>query len=150
VIRAAAEALTPTAAEKGIELEVALGEVPTVVVGDPSRLEQVVSNLLTNAIKFTPAGGKIQVLLRRVGGLAEITVSDNGEGIDPEFLPHVFERFRQADSSYTRRHGGLGIGLSIVRQLVESHRGTVEASSRGPGQGATFTVKLPLTGILQH
>jgi PAS domain S-box-containing protein len=150
VISASAEAVTPTAADKKIELEVTLSEGPTVVSGDPSRLEQVVSNLLTNAIKFTPAGGKIQVLLRRVGGLAEITVSDNGEGINPEFLPHVFDRFRQADSSFTRRHGGLGIGLSIVRQLVERHKGTVEAASRGQGQGATFTVKLPLTGALQH
>jgi len=150
VIRAAAEALTPAAADKGIELEVGLGEGPTVVAGDPSRLEQVVSNLLTNSIKFTPTGGKVQVLLRRSGRLAEIIVSDNGEGIDPEFLPHVFERFRQADSSYTRKHGGLGIGLSIVRQLVESHNGTVEASSRGPRQGATFIVKIPLTGVLQH
>jgi PAS domain S-box-containing protein len=150
VISAAADAVTPTAANKKIELEVTMTEGSTMVSGDPSRLEQVVSNLLTNAIKFTPPGGKIQVLLRRVGGLAEITVSDNGEGINPEFLPHVFDRFRQADSSYTRRHGGLGIGLSIVRQLVERHKGTVEAKSRGRGQGATFTVKLPLTGVLQH
>jgi PAS domain S-box-containing protein len=150
VIDAAAEAVRPAAADKGVELEVTLGEVPAVVAGDPSRLEQVVSNLLTNAIKFTPPGGKIRVLLRRAGGSAEIEVSDNGEGIDPEFLPHVFERFRQADNSYTRRHGGLGIGLSIARQLVESHKGTVEAASRGPGQGATFIVKLPLKGILQH
>jgi len=150
VISAAMEAVTPGATDKGLKLEVRLGEVPIVVAGDPSRLEQVVSNLLTNAVKFTPAGGKIQVLLRRVGGLAEIAVSDNGEGINPEFLPHVFERFRQADSSYNRRHGGLGIGLSIVRQLVESHNGTVEAASEGPGRGATFTVKLPLKGVLQH
>jgi len=150
VINAAVEAVTPAATDKGITMEIRLGEVPIVVAGDPSRLEQVVSNLLTNAVKFTPAGGKIQVLLRRVGGLAEIAVSDNGEGINREFLPHVFERFRQADSSYSRRHGGLGIGLSIVRQLVESHNGTVEAASEGPGQGATFTVKLPLKGVLQH
>jgi PAS domain S-box-containing protein len=145
VIAAAVQAIAPAAADKRIALEISLDEDAIVVAGDSNRLEQVVSNLLTNAVKFTPMGGRIQVLLRRADGLAEIRVSDNGEGIDPEFLPHVFDRFRQADSSYTRRHSGLGLGLSIVWQLVESHRGSVEATSSGPGQGATFTVKLPLT-----
>jgi CheY-like chemotaxis protein len=104
----------------------------------------VLWNLLSNAVKFTPKGGRIQVLLERVNSHIEISVSDTGQGIRPEFLPHVFDRFRQADASTTRRHGGLGLGLSIVRQLVELHGGSVRAKSPGEGQGATFIVALPL------
>ena len=113
------------------------------VSGDPARLQQVVWNLLSNAVKFTPKGGKVQVLLERVNSHVEISVIDTGMGIRPEFLPHVFDRFRQADSSTTRRHGGLGLGLAIVKQLVELHGGTVRAKSPGEGQGSTFIVTLP-------
>jgi CheY-like chemotaxis protein len=114
------------------------------VVGDPARLEQVLGNLFSNAIKFTPAGGQIDVGVRSVGHYWELTVRDSGEGIAAEFLPHLFNRFRQADASTTRRHGGLGIGLAIVRQLVERHGGNVHAQSEGPGCGAIFTVQLPV------
>jgi CheY-like chemotaxis protein len=107
----------------------------------------VVWNLLTNAVKFTDRGGRIQVALERANSQAQITLSDSGRGIDPEFLPHLFERFRQADSSDTRRHGGMGLGLSIVRNLVEMHGGTVEARSPGLGRGSTFIVRLPLRAI---
>jgi CheY-like chemotaxis protein/anti-sigma regulatory factor (Ser/Thr protein kinase) len=111
--------------------------------GDPARLQQVVWNLLTNSIKFTPAGGRIDVTLRVTEGSAEIEVRDTGQGIDPAFVGHVFERFRQADSSTTRSHGGLGLGLAIVKNLVELHGGRVRASSEGANRGATFTVTLP-------
>jgi CheY-like chemotaxis protein len=114
------------------------------VRGDPDRLQQVLWNLLSNAIKFTDKGGRVQVGLERVNSHVEIVVSDTGQGIPPEFLPHVFDRFRQLDSSMTRRVGGLGLGLSIVRQLVELHGGSVRAQSSGMDQGATFTVTLPL------
>jgi PAS domain S-box-containing protein len=144
VVSAAVAAIAPSAANKRIEIAVSLAEGKTIIAGDSNRLDQIVSNLLSNAVKFTPAGGHVDVRLNRVDSIAEITVSDNGEGIDPEFLPYVFERFRQGDSSYTRRHSGLGLGLSIVRQLVESHHGTVAATSAGVGKGAKFTVRLPL------
>jgi CheY-like chemotaxis protein len=111
-------------------------------------LQQVVWNLLSNAIKFTPRGGSVKVVLERVNAHLELSVTDTGKGIDPEFLPHVFERFRQADSSSTRRHGGLGLGLAIVKQLVEMHGGTVRASSSGVDQGATFVIQLP-TAVFQ-
>jgi CheY-like chemotaxis protein len=114
------------------------------VSGDPARLQQVMWNLLSNAIKFTPKGGRVQVRLERVNSHVEIIVTDTGKGIKPEMLPFVFDRFRQADSSTTRGHGGLGLGLAIVRHIVELHGGSVEAYSDGEGQGATFTVKLPL------
>jgi CheY-like chemotaxis protein len=104
-------------------------------------------NLLTNAVKFTPKGGRVQVLLERVNSHLELSVSDTGEGIAPEFLPHVFDRFRQADATTTRRHGGLGLGLSIVKQLVELHGGSVRVKSAGVGQGSTFAVSLPLTVV---
>ena len=112
--------------------------MPT-ITGDPDRLQQVVWNLVSNAVKFTPQGGRIDVRLRREGSSLSFDVTDNGKGIEPEFLPHVFERFRQADSTSTRAHGGLGLGLAIVRHLVELHGGTVHAESAGDGQGATFT-----------
>jgi CheY-like chemotaxis protein/anti-sigma regulatory factor (Ser/Thr protein kinase) len=114
------------------------------VSGDPARLQQVIWNLLSNAIKFTPKGGRVQVKLERVNSHVEITVTDDGQGINPDILPYIFERFRQADSSTTRAYGGLGLGLAIVRHLVEMHGGTVRAESGGEGHGATFTIKLPL------
>src|SRR5205823_4336660 len=113
------------------------------VSGERPRLQQVVWNLIANAIKFTPKGGRVTVRLEREAGSARITVSDTGKGISADFLPHVFDRFRQADSSSTREHGGLGLGLAIVRHLVELHGGTVQAESRGEGRGATFTLRLP-------
>jgi CheY-like chemotaxis protein/anti-sigma regulatory factor (Ser/Thr protein kinase) len=120
---------------------------PNLVAGDAIRLQQVVANLLSNAIKFTPAGGQVKVRLAQVGSEAEIQVADTGQGIDSGFLPHIFERFTQADTSTTRRQGGIGLGLAIVRALVERHGGSVRAESPGPGRGATFTVRLPvLTG----
>jgi PAS domain S-box-containing protein len=137
-----------TAAEaKGIRLQVVLDPLKGAVAGDPNRLQQVFWNLLTNAIKFTPKGGRVQVVLERVNSHVEVSVIDTGEGIAPEFLPHVFNRFEQADASTTRRHGGLGLGLAIVKQLVELHGGSVRAKSRGVGEGATFTVHLPLTPL---
>jgi CheY-like chemotaxis protein len=117
------------------------------VFGDPHRLQQVVWNLLSNAVKFTPKQGMVDVLLQRVSSHVEITVTDSGAGISSEFLPHIFERFRQADSSTTRRQGGLGLGLSIVKQLVELHGGNVRAESAGLQHGSTFVVSLPLRVI---
>jgi CheY-like chemotaxis protein len=114
------------------------------VSGDPQRLQQVIWNLLSNAIKFTPKDGKVQVVLERVNSHIEISVADTGVGIEPEFLGHAFDRFRQADGSSTRQHGGLGLGLSIVRHLVELHGGTARIASLGVGQGTTVTVELPL------
>jgi len=143
VMEEALETLRPAAAAKDIHLESALA-ARSRVSGDPDRLQQVVWNLVSNAIKFTPGGGRIRVSLRNVNGHAEVKIEDSGMGIRPDFLPHVFERFRQSDSSSTRAHGGLGLGLALVRHLVELHGGTVSASSRGEGQGATFTVALPL------
>jgi signal transduction histidine kinase/CheY-like chemotaxis protein len=144
VIREAAEAVRPAADARSIRVQLTLDPLAGPVKGDPSRLQQIVWNLLSNAIKFTPKGGRVQVSLERVNSHVEVTVSDTGEGIAPEFLPHVFDRFRQADAATTRRHGGLGLGLSIVKQLVELHGGTVRAESPGTGCGATFTVALPL------
>ncbi|TKC86725.1 response regulator [Trinickia terrae] len=117
------------------------------VQGDPARLQQVVWNLMSNAIKFTGKRGKVEVVLRRVEGEVELTVSDTGQGIKPEFLAHVFERFRQEDTGTTRQHGGLGLGLSIAKQLIEMHDGRIEAASDGEGRGATFTIRLPAASI---
>jgi CheY-like chemotaxis protein len=114
------------------------------VRGDPSRLQQCVWNLLANAIKFTPKGGRVQVTLQRVNSHLEACVADDGEGIKPDLLPYIFERFRQGDASTTRKHGGLGLGLSIVKHLIELHGGQVRAKSPGPGQGSTFCIELPL------
>ena len=144
VIEAAVDSLRPTAEAKAIRLQVVVDPLAGPVSGDSDRLQQVVWNLLSNAIKFTPKGGRVQVRLERVNSHVEITVSDSGKGISAEFLPHVFERFRQADGRTTRVHGGMGLGLSIVRQLVELHGGVVVVESAGEGQGATFTVQLPL------
>jgi signal transduction histidine kinase/ActR/RegA family two-component response regulator len=149
VINAAVDLLKPSADAKGIRLHRVLDPLASPVSGDPNRLQQVVGNLLSNAIKFTPRGGKVELLLERVNSHVEVTVTDTGQGISPDFLPHVFDRFRQADASTTRKHGGLGLGLSIVKQLVELHGGTVRAKSAGEGAGATFTVSLPLA-ITKH
>ncbi len=142
VIEAAVDTVMPAATAKQIEVQRTL--VPLVVLGDAGRLQQVISNLLSNAAKFTPTGGRVEVQLEERDAGAVITVRDNGAGIAPEFLPYVFDRFRQFDSSSTRRHGGLGLGLAIVRHLVELHGGTVQAESAGPRQGASFILTLPL------
>ncbi|TFZ06266.1 response regulator [Ramlibacter henchirensis] len=143
VIGAAVEAARPSAFARGLSLESGVAPGLPLVWGDPARLHQVMWNLLANSIKFTPEGGRIRVEVCLEGERLCARVSDTGEGIAQEFLPHVFDRFRQADAGEARRHGGLGLGLSIVRQLVELHGGTVEAQSAGPGRGATFTVWLP-------
>jgi CheY-like chemotaxis protein len=147
IVQAAVESMRPAAAAKGVVLDVRLPPQPTQVSGDPDRLQQVVWNLVSNAIKFTRAGERVDVDVTCSGGLATIQVRDNGRGIVPELLPHVFERFWQAESSTTRRHGGLGLGLAIVRHLVELHGGSVAVDSDGPEHGATFTVRLPAVTI---
>lgn len=144
IIEAAMNVVRPTAEAKGIGIEAQLDSQPTLVPGDANRLQQVIWNLLSNAIKFTPAGGQVRISVQHSDTHAQITVSDNGQGITREFLPFVFERFRQADSTTTRRHGGLGLGLAIVRHLIEIHGGSVLAESPGPNQGATFIVTLPV------
>jgi len=150
VIRAAVETVGGSAQAKSIELDVTLDESVGAVAGDSARLQQVVSNLLTNAVKFTPEHGHVAVTLDALDGRARIQVSDTGAGIDPGFLPQVFNRFSQEDSSNTRVHGGLGLGLAIVRHLVEQHHGTVEAHSPGVGRGSTFSVMLPLMQARQE
>jgi signal transduction histidine kinase/DNA-binding response OmpR family regulator len=144
IVEAAINSVRPAAQAKNIQLHADLNHATGLVAGDASRLQQVVWNLFSNSIKFTPQNGRVNVSLKRSNSHAEITVSDTGQGISPEFLPHVFDRFRQADGTTTRTHGGLGLGLAIVRHLVELHGGTVHADSAGAGQGATFTVNLPL------
>jgi PAS domain S-box-containing protein len=144
VIEAALAAVTPAANAKGIRIHKVLDSLAGPVTGDFARLQQVTWNLLSNAVKFTPKGGQVQVLLERVNSHVEISVIDTGMGIRPEFLPHVFDRFRQADATTTRRHSGLGLGLAIAKQLVEMHGGSLRAKSPGEGQGATFTITLPI------
>lgn len=134
----------PAADAKGVRIDVTRDVETRPVAGDPSRLQQVAWNLLSNAVKFTPAGGHAEVTVRHDDGHVHVQVRDTGVGIAPDFLPHVFDRFRQADASPTRAVGGLGLGLAIVRHIVEMHGGSVEASSGGLGQGATFTVRLPI------
>lgn len=146
VVEAALAAVRPAAENKGVGIRSVIEPIPGRLLADAARLQQVIWNLLSNAVKFTPHGGRIHVALSRVSSHVEISVSDTGCGIDPEFLPHVFERFSQADSSITRAHRGLGLGLAIVKQLVELHGGTVEARSR-KGHGAAFTVRLPMTAV---
>ncbi|MBV9210441.1 MAG: PAS domain S-box protein, partial [Acidobacteria bacterium] len=143
VIQASVDTLRSTADAKGVRLTAKLERDAGAIAGDPARLQQVIWNLLSNAIKFTPKGGQVDIRLARRGSLSRITLSDTGIGIAPEFLPYVFDRFRQADGSISRRHGGLGLGLAIVRHLVELHGGTVRAESLGEGQGATFTIEFP-------
>ena len=145
VVRAATDSVMPAADAKGLSLETSIDGDLDPVMGDPNRLQQIIWNLLSNAVKFTPSGGRVRVSLRRNDGHAVITVTDTGAGIPPDFLPHVFERFRQADVGSTRRFGGLGLGLAIVKHLVEMHGGTIEALSAGEGKGATFRVQLPLS-----
>ncbi|MDT4898432.1 MAG: hypothetical protein QOH25_3509 [Acidobacteriota bacterium] len=147
IIKTVVDGMRPAADARSIHLQTALDSRTSPINGDPDRLQQIIWNLLTNAIKFTPKGGRIEVRLQRSASHVEITISDTGQGIAPEFLPHVFDRFRQSDSSSTRRHGGLGLGLSIVRQLVELHGGTVKAESLGEGAGTTFKVILPLLSV---
>ena len=149
VIEAGVDAVRSSAEAKEITLTVDVPpEVPK-ITGDPDRLQQVVWNLVSNAVKFTPQGGRIDVALSTEGSCLKLAVTDNGKGIEPEFLPHVFERFRQADSTSTRAHGGLGLGLAIVRHLVELHGGTVQAESAGLGRGSSFIVRLPLSAPLE-
>jgi PAS domain S-box-containing protein len=144
ILREALATVLPAAEAKGVRVETVIDQITVPVSGDADRLQQVVWNLLSNAIKFTPRGGKVQLRLSRVNSHVEVTVSDTGKGIAPDFLPYVFERFRQADASFSREHGGLGLGLAIAKQLTELHGGTIAASSGGMNQGATFTVALPL------
>ena len=146
-IDAAVEAVRPAAEAKGVRMQKVIDTGAISIPGDPTRLQQVVWNLLSNAIKFTPRGGRVQIRSERVNSHLEIVVSDTGQGISPDFLPHVFDRFRQADQKTSRQHGGMGLGLAIVRHLVELHGGSVKASSEGEGKGATFTVMLPITPV---
>jgi signal transduction histidine kinase len=134
----------PSAEAKGIQLQSVFDPQAVGITGDPARLQQAVWNLLTNAVKFTPKGGQIEVELRRRHSHVEIVVSDTGQGIAADLLPHLFERFWQGDSTITRRYSGLGLGLALVRHLIEAHGGTVSARSPGEGMGATFTVSLPV------
>jgi CheY-like chemotaxis protein/nitrogen-specific signal transduction histidine kinase len=147
VIDAALEAVRPAADAKGVRLQTVIEPVVEPVHGDPSRLQQIIWNLVSNAVKFTPKGGRVQVVLARVNSHVEIRVSDTGEGIDAKFLPHLFRRFTQADASASREHTGLGLGLALVKQLAEMHGGRVAAASEGRGKGATFVVELPLAII---
>ncbi|MDO9020079.1 MAG: hybrid sensor histidine kinase/response regulator [Deltaproteobacteria bacterium] len=144
VVEAALESARPSAEAKSITVQRTVDPHAGPVFGDPGRLQQVVWNLLANSVKFTPRGGRVEVAVQRAGAQIEVTVRDTGIGISAAFLPHIFERFRQADSTTTRRYGGLGLGLAIVKQLVELHGGTVRAESAGDNRGATFVVSLPL------
>jgi CheY-like chemotaxis protein len=147
VIEQAVQTIHPAADAKGVSLETKLPFEISQIAGDPARLQQVIWNLLSNAIKFTPQGGHVLVRLERVDPHIRITVSDTGKGIAPDFLPCIFDRFSQADSSSARRYGGLGLGLALVKYLVELHGGTIEAASAGEGQGSTFTVTLPVRAV---
>ncbi|MGH9159825.1 MAG: hybrid sensor histidine kinase/response regulator [Vicinamibacteraceae bacterium] len=150
VISAAVDTVGPSAAAKRLEVHLSCdAETELLVTGDADRLQQVVWNLLSNAVKFTPAGGRVDIDLARRASQAEITVRDTGRGIDSAFLPHVFERFRQADSTAARAHGGLGLGLALVRHVVEAHGGTVGVDSGGEGRGAAFTVRLPVRALTE-
>ncbi|HEV8379266.1 MAG TPA: ATP-binding protein [Tepidisphaeraceae bacterium] len=147
VIARAVESVQLAATSKGVRLEVVVDPIAGPVTGDPNRMQQVVWNLLTNAIKFTPRGGKVQIVLERASSHVELSISDTGKGISPAFLPHVFERFSQSDPTRTRSHNGLGLGLAIVKNLVELHGGSVIAKSVGEGKGSTFVVLLPISVV---
>jgi CheY-like chemotaxis protein len=144
-VEAAAEVVSPQAQSKGVEIHLHVADRESYVVADDSRLQQIVWNLLSNAIKFTPAGGRIDVSAHATGTFYEISVSDTGKGIDPQFLPQIFERFSQQESGTGKSFAGLGIGLTIVKHLVDIHHGTIDVASEGLGKGATFQVQLPLT-----
>ena len=147
VIRASIESIDPAAEVKNLKLNVEAEQSVDFVSADPDRLQQVIWNLLSNAVKFTSIGGSIDIIVHREDEHVRIAVHDTGQGIRPDFLPYVFDRFRQADASTTRKHGGLGLGLAIVRQIVELHGGSVEAMSDGEGCGSTFVVSLPLITV---
>jgi CheY-like chemotaxis protein/two-component sensor histidine kinase len=148
VVQSAVDTVKQAAEARKVRISMLLDTTIGLVRGDSGRLQQVLWNLLTNAVKFTPAGGRVHVVLERVGSQAEISVEDSGQGIREDFLPFIFDRFRQADASTTRRFGGLGLGLSIVRNLVELHGGTVRVKSLGENLGSTFIVTLPLSPVL--
>jgi signal transduction histidine kinase len=143
-VKASVDAVEPTAEAKRINLELKMPSHGAVIMGDPTRLQQIIWNLLSNAIKFTPEKGLISVILNADKSQARLYVTDSGQGITKEFLPFIFERFRQADSTTTRASSGLGLGLSLVRHLVDLHGGTITAASQGPNLGSTFVVTLPL------
>jgi len=149
VVASAVETLAPAAEAKGIRVQTMLDPRAAPISGDPDRLQQIIWNLVSNAVKFTPKQGVVQVRLERVNSHVEIVVSDTGIGVSADFLPHIFERFRQEDSGSTRQHGGIGLGLAIVRHLVELHGGTIHAASGGRDQGSTFRVRLPVM-IVHH
>jgi CheY-like chemotaxis protein len=144
IIEGATEVIRPGAATKGIRIESSLEGSGVTVTGDPDRLQQVFTNVLSNSVKFTPNGGRIQIALRRQNSHAEVVVSDNGIGIDPEVMPFIFERFRQGDAGTSRKYGGLGLGLAIARHLSELHGGMISAHSGGLGMGTEFTIQLPI------
>jgi CheY-like chemotaxis protein/two-component sensor histidine kinase len=143
ILRNSVATMQPAADAKGVTLELQLEPSPALATGDPDRLQQVVWNLLSNALKFTPRGGRVRLAVESKPDAVDVVVSDDGQGIEPAFLPHIFERFRLADSRASREHGGLGLGLAMVRELVELHGGSVSAASDGIGKGATFRVSLP-------
>jgi signal transduction histidine kinase len=145
VIENAIETVAPAAAARGVTLQTVLDASAVPVAGDAHRLQQVVWNVLSNAVKFTPRGGRVQVSLRHTDSHAEIVISDTGEGIAPEFLPHMFQRFKQGDGTLNRPQSGLGLGLAICRHIVEAHGGVITAASPGQGKGATVRVELPTT-----
>jgi signal transduction histidine kinase len=144
-IEAAVETVKPAADAKSIKLDLSLDPAAGPIAADGGRMQQVVWNILSNAIKFTPSDGTVRIQLTRANAHIELKVSDTGVGISPDFMPHLFERFRQGDASSSRRYGGLGLGLSIVKSLVELHGGTVSVTSAGEGAGTTVTVRLPLS-----
>jgi signal transduction histidine kinase len=146
LLRGVVESIVPVAAGSHLHLDVETIP-PLKLRGDARRLEQVFFNLLGNAVKFTPEGGRVSVGVRDLNGAVEIRVNDTGVGIDPAFLPHVFDAFRQADGDTARRHGGAGLGLSIARELIEAHKGSIAAESAGIGRGASFVVRLPTAGL---
>ena len=148
VVQAAIDSVRPAAEAKDIRLEIVIDPAADKLSADEGRLQQVIWNLLSNSIKFTPRGGSVQVKVSRKDSFAQISVRDSGEGISLQFLPYVFDRFKQADASTNRKHGGLGLGLAIARNLAELHGGTIEAESEGEGLGATFTVTLPITAVV--
>jgi PAS domain S-box-containing protein len=148
VLQSVVDSIRPSADAKGITLELAVPASPILLIGDSGRLQQVFSNLLSNAVKFTGNRGRIEIVCSRAESKAQVQIIDNGEGIDPDFIPHMFDRFRQAETAKSRKQGGLGLGLAIVRELISAHGGTVVAQSPGKGQGSTFTVKLPIPAVI--